>query len=124
MELKRGTLIWIENRSHESIIPKVEQNVQQRSIILTDELRTYACLSRKGYEHRTVNHSREFLADDGTHTNHIEAYFSRVKTFLRKRNVGPTQSLPGYLDEFLWMERHRNNIWQSFLDAVRRKYRC
>ena len=102
----------------------MEDHVQQGSTIYIDELRTYACLANRGYDHKTVNHSRELMAHDGTHTNHIECYFSRVKKYLRKRNFGLVQSIPGYLDEFMWMERHQGDVWRLFLQAVRRQYRC
>ena len=124
VEKKVGLLVWIPNRSHEGIIPKIEENVEPGTKIITDELRTYRCLAARGYQHRTVNHSREFVGADGTHTNHIEAYFSRMKRFMKRRDVRVPSSIPGYIDEFLWMERHQTDIWPSFLRAVKRQYRC
>ena len=60
VETHTGRLEWIQNRSHASIIPKIEENVAEGSEIVTDELRTYACLADRGFRftHRTVNHSR------------------------------------------------------------------
>ncbi|KAF0311634.1 hypothetical protein FJT64_017578 [Amphibalanus amphitrite] len=130
VEEKKGVLVYIEDRSHEAIIPKVQDHVEQGSTIYTDELRTYACLANRGYDHKTVNRSHEPAANDGTPIshmkakNHIKGYFSHLKKYLRKRNVGLPESLPGYLDEFMWMERHQEDTWGSFLRAVRRQYRC
>ena len=123
VDAKLGQLVWIENRSHQAIIPKIEQYVAVGSEILTDELRTYQCLADRGYQHRTVNHSQEFVSADGTHTNHIEGYFSRMKKFLRRRNVLSPRNIPAYMDEFMWMDRHPD-IWADFIHALQRQYRC
>ena len=122
-EAKVGILDWIQNRSHQEIIPKVEDHVERGSDIVTDELRTYNCLATRGYTHRTVNHSRLFIAPGGMHSNHVEAYFSRMKAFLRKRNVKRLDAIPSYLDEFMWRERNKQRV-KSFVQAVQGQYRC
>ena len=124
VEAKVGHVVWIEDRSHDSIIPQIEACVAEGSEILTPEMTVYQCLSDRGYRHRTVNHSREFVAADGTHINHIEAYFSRIKEYLRKRNTKSTKTIASYMDEWMWMERHRGDIWGAFIRALRRQYRC
>ena len=91
------------------MIPKITEKVEVGSIICTDQHETYLSLSEHGYEHRTVNNSETFIASDGTHTNHVKAYFSRLKAFLRKKTVRNVDSIPSYIDEFMWLERHRSS---------------
>ena len=124
VDTKVEILDWIQNRSHNEIIPKVESHVERGSDIVTDELRTYNCLATRGYTHRTVNHTRSFVAPDGTHSNHVEGYFSRGKAFLRKRTAKRLDAIPSYLDEFMWRERNSGNLWRNFMQAVRSQYRC
>lgn len=123
VETKTGTMLHIQNRSAGEILPKIQQNVVAGSTIRTDELRTYHRLTAMGYTHETVNHSQMFVAPDGTHTNHIEGYFSRVKKFLRKRDIRRLDLIPSYLDEFLWRERHPDTLWEDFVRALQRQYR-
>ena len=124
VEKKAGLLVWIPNGSQEAIIPKIDENVERGTEIMTDELRTYTFLPARGFQHRNVNHSREFVSVDGTHTNHIEACFSRMKRFMRRRDVRLPSSIPGYLGEFLWVECHQTDVWASFLRAVKGQYCC
>ena len=76
VENKVGILVWIQNRGHAAVIPKIREHVELGSTLYTDELRTYGCLGRQGYDHHTVDHSQEFVNAQGVHTNHIEGYFS------------------------------------------------
>ena len=109
-----GIVERIEYRSHECIIPIIEKHVAKDSEVVTDELKVYSCLEHRGYTHGAV----------GSYSNHIKGYFGRVKTFLKKRDVRKLESVSTYLEEFMWKERHRGNIWEDFLSAVKRQYRC
>ncbi|KMQ91627.1 hypothetical protein RF55_8482 [Lasius niger] len=60
-------------RTTQVLIPLIQQHMAPGSTIHTDEWRAYNELARCGYIHRTVNHSREFVAADGIHTQRIEA---------------------------------------------------
>lgn len=123
VESKQGTLEFIQNRSRDEMIPKILAKVEPGSVIHTDDHRSYASLAAHGYTHKTVNHSQTFKALDGTHTNHVEGYFSRMKAFLRKRSTKKLDMIPGYLDEFMWLERHRGTKWKDFIAAIQRQYR-
>ena len=109
-----GIVERIEYRSHECIIPIIEKHVAEGSEIVTDELKVYSCLEHRGYTHGAV----------GSYSSHIQGYFGRVKTFLQKRDVRKLENVSTYLEEFMWKERHRGNIWEDFLSAVKRQYRC
>ena len=58
-------------------------------------------------QHQTVNHSIEFVnSATGVHTQHIESYWNRVKTKIKKMKGCHDQMISSYLDEFMWRERH------------------
>lgn len=40
--------------------------------VMHDGWKSYGCLTDAGFSHSEVNHSVEFKAADGTHTNSIE----------------------------------------------------
>jgi len=64
------------DRSAETLIPIILNYVKYGSIIISDQWQ----LTQYGYEHKTVNHSENFVdPDTGVCTNAIEAYCSRVK---------------------------------------------
>ncbi|XP_043192983.1 uncharacterized protein LOC122365643 [Amphibalanus amphitrite] len=123
VETKTGILEFIPNRKREEIVPRIVSKVELGSEIHTDERRSYASLTAAGYIHKTVNHSQTFMAPDGTHTNHVLAYFSRVKQLLRRKNVKGVDRISSYLDEFMWRERHKDSLWPDFIAAIQRRYR-
>ena len=56
--------------------------------------------------HGVVNDSLHFIEPvTGVHTQHVESYWSRVKTKLKHMRGCHAHQLPSYLDEFLWRER-------------------
>ena len=67
------------------------------------------------YQHRTVNHSQEFVNANGNTTNHAEAMWNSCKRKF-KPMVGTNQNiLPFYLDEFMWQLRYSNNAFDNIL---------
>ena len=90
-------LEFLSNCSRAEMVPRIVSNVAMRSEVHTDEHRSYVSLPAAGYIHKTINHSQTFRAPDDAHANHIEAYFSRVKSFLRKKNVKAVYFIPSYL---------------------------
>jgi len=52
--------VLVTNRSHSTLIPSIEWLAAPGAVIRTDELRTYSILKRYGYDHRTVNHKKEY----------------------------------------------------------------
>ena len=49
--------------------------------------------------HSSVNHSVEFVALSGTHTQNIESYWNRVKIRIKRINGCAEIEISGYLDE-------------------------
>jgi len=121
VEAKKGTVEILEELSAEVVVPRIVAGVDLGSVINTGTQLAYADLGNQGYDHRTAG-GVGLPAAGGTHTNHVRGYFSRMKKFLRNRAVKGVDKLPAYLDEFMWMERHKEHPWRDFLAAVRRQY--
>ena len=68
---------------------------------MSDCWKAYYNLAKNGYEHRTVNHSKEFVNDDGDHTNRIEGHWRQPKANMPKFGVKKTL-FSSHLAEFIW----------------------
>jgi len=74
-EERRCFLVVVQDRSQETLLQLIKDNVAPGSIVHTDYWKGYDGMDRLfgfGYTHRKVNHSREFITADGIHTNTIE----------------------------------------------------
>ena len=69
--------------------------------------------------HRMVNHSIHFVdPTTGVHTQHVESYWNRVKVKLKHMRGCHAQQIPGYLDEFMWRERHGRTGQAAFTGII------
>ena len=78
------------------------------SIVHSDMWRAYNNLPRyvpAVVQHDTVNHTYNFVNPaTNAHTQHVESYWNRIKTWLKpKKGVG-RGNLSSYLDEFIWKD--------------------
>lgn len=72
----------VPDRSSETLTSIIRRYVLPGTEIHTDCWKGYAGLSQQGYIHKTVNHSVEFVAADGTNTQQIESRWNALKRFL------------------------------------------
>ena len=57
----------------------------------------------------------------GTHTQHVESYWGRVKKRFKSMKGVHAEQLPSYLDEFMWRERYITDLnlaFDSILAAI------
>ena len=106
-----------QRRDAETLIDIIERNVAEGSEIHTDSWRGYAPLARRGWVHRTVNHSQEFVAADGTHTQGIESQWRWIR---RKFSGGGIhhKDIPGHLAEQIWRRECRKQGKDPFDDLL------
>ena len=65
-------------------------------------------------------HSLHFVDPaTGVHTQHVESYWNRVKVKLKRMKGCHLHQLPGYLDEFMWRERHGKTGKEAFSSILR-----
>ena len=89
--------------------PHIVTNVAKDATVSTDELRSYANLSKLGYDHGAVNHSKDIWVNGKHHTNGLEGFWSLVKRSISGTHVHVSRRhLSKYLGEFefRWNSRH------------------
>jgi len=63
-------------------VNKVLKRVSKKAKVHTDDFKSYNSLKKKGYDHKTVNHSAKEYARGDIHTNTIEGAFQGLRHFL------------------------------------------
>jgi ISXO2-like transposase domain len=108
----------VEDRGYESLLGVLRRYVLPGSILYSDMWRAYPRIAAElEMEHRTVNHSREFVSADGVHTNSIEGTWCGLKLMIPKRNR--SANVEDHLWEYIWRKPYRDNVWGSFLEALK-----
>lgn len=117
-EAKRTFIVTVENRSAAALLGIIHRHVLPGSIVFTDMWKGYAGITEVlNLEHRTVNHSVEYVSEDGTHTNTIEATWCGLKLLVPKRNR--TKDVEGFLWEYMWRKKNRGRLWAGIIEALK-----
>jgi hypothetical protein len=100
-------LIPVEKRDAATLIPIIQRWIKIGSTIISDEWKAYSSLSRLGYNHLTVNHSKSFKnPNNGAHTNSMEGTWRHAKSafpeYRRKKEYSA-----GYLAKYLFRKSYR-----------------
>lgn len=105
-------------------VPLIRQYVASGTIVSADEASSWDIL-HASFDTRRVNHSVEYVAEDGTNTNWAESWFSR----LRRAQYGVHHRISGrhlqqYANEMAWREdvrREPNGLqWRRITGAALR----
>lgn len=120
-EKKVGHIQLVNDRTADTLIPIVQNNVHPGSTIYSDKSSAYRQLEDLGFQHVTVNHSENFISPTtGTCTNAIKAYWSRVKRSIRLHWLSRRDQLPLRIDEFLWRDRLSSKTYNDvFHEMIR-----
>jgi transposase len=104
----------IPDVSTKTLVPAVRKTIEAGSFITTDEYAPYSAVAHKHYSHLTVNHSKSY-ANNGTHTNTIEGFWSLVKRGISGvyYQVG-IEYLQSYLDEYSFRYNRRKVMRPMF----------
>jgi len=109
----------VPDRREETLTDVINRHVCAGSIIWTDMWKGYAALSKKfDVQHDVVNHSRSFKSDTGVNTNTVEGTNYAIKRAIPPRNR-TRDLLPSHLLEFVWRRRHEQDLWSSFIAALK-----
>lgn len=96
-----------------------KEHVLPKSIVFTDDFRSYNGLSARGYQHRTINHSEGVYVVGEVHTNTIEGFWSLIK-----RGIGGVYHSVGrhylqtYLNEYSFRYNRRFDVQPMFLSIL------
>ena len=107
-----------------SLIPQARAKILPGSAVFTDELRSYAALTRIGYRHERVSHSTKVWVSGDAHTNTIEGFWSLLKKGISGVYHGvSTEHLQAYLDEYVFRYNNREitgrrGMFDAFLSRV------
>lgn len=80
MKERNGNVIAVvvPNRNKETILPIIQETVENDSTIMTDEYTAYKDLKFE-FSHKTVNHGAKEYVNQMAHTNGIENFWSHLK---------------------------------------------
>lgn len=116
----------VKDRKAETLTSIILGVVQPGSVIVTDEWKGYAHLTRAGFQHYTVNHSKNFVdPTTGYHTQNIERHWVDSKAWL-KRARRPSHLMQSHLDEVSYRKLRRDakySLLTEFLIDVGKYYR-
>ncbi|KAG0442261.1 hypothetical protein DMUE_0406 [Dictyocoela muelleri] len=80
------------------------------------DLKSFQGLMKLGYNHKTVNHKREFVSNDNTYTNTIEILWIVMKRKKYAEYGIACSRIETYLKAFLFF--FRNNLEMKFTDFI------
>lgn len=75
-------------RSAAVLVPLIQKHVAPGTLIRTDGWKGYSSLKRLEYLYETVNHSKEFVTEEGVHTNRIESMWQPMRAYFRGHLIG------------------------------------
>jgi transposase len=109
----------VEDRSNFTLLNKIDQNIHKGSKLITDEWVGYRRLSRYGYKHRAVVHSRKQYARGIAHTNTIEGFWGQFKTSLRGTYHSVSKKyLQSYVDEFSFRRNASPAVFEAMVARI------
>ena len=119
---RRSFLIAVEKRDEETLLPLIKKWIEPGTVIVSDCWKAYYNLEKHGYTHSTVNHSQEFVNNQGKHTNKIEGHWRQAKVKLPPFGVRK-HHFSSYLAEFMWRYTNKNkDLFAVFLEDVKKVY--
>jgi transposase len=128
---ERGGPIKVEvipDVKKETLRGVVLDNVEEGSVVSTDELYSYGLLSGDGYQHGAVKHGAKewsyYLYRTGAthHTNHVESFWKLFKDSINSTHIHISEKwMDRYLGEFSFRSNHRqmrNAMFDLLIAAI------
>ena len=110
----------VTNLSANTVRPFIEKHIRPGAALMTDEFKTYR-RTRKGYAHRTVNHSSGTYVRGNVHTNTIEGFWSQLKRSISGTyHAVSSKYLQSYVDEFAYRYSKRHALSSLFFPMLAR----
>ena len=124
---KKVFMVPVKDRKQKTLIPIIQKWIHTGSIIHSDCWKSYNQLSKLGYTHVTVNHSKEFVNEENAAcSNSIESDWRHAKVLMPRYGVHRGMH-SGYLAEFMWRRKYMDDdkflqIIADINDSFKRKY--
>lgn len=98
-----------------ALVPEIQKNIEQTATIYSDEHGSYRLLKRRGYQHKTINHSQQQYVVGRVHTQNVENFWSQFKRDIYGvyRHCGK-QYLQDYANEYAFRYSNRKNDTPMF----------
>ena len=117
MAQRKGRVVAVNvpNARRTTVMPHVRQRVLPRSVVSTDELKSYDKLKRSGYHRRRIHHAEKVYVSGAIHTNTIEGFWSLMKRGINGvYHAVSAKHLQGYLNEYTFRYNHRSKAEVQF----------
>jgi len=125
--------VVVKKRDENTLKPVIEKYIAPGSIIYSDQWAAYnnisewtwlppvegAEIERRYTAHQTVNHSKEFKADDGTHTNAIEGYWRVSKEQIPGKHYCDAETLQEHLFTQSWRKIFEGKLWDGLKETLK-----
>ena len=97
----------------------IKEHVLPRTMVFTDDFKSYNGLGARGYAHQRINHSEKVYVNGDVHTNTIEGFWSLIKRGIGGvyHNVG-RHYLQTYLNEYSFRYNRRFDVQPMFMSFI------
>lgn len=117
---QHAVILPISDRKEETLKGNIKARVMKHSYVMTDTASAYGSLACSGYQHFTLNHSKdEFSRGNGIHSNTIEGLWGNQKKILYGIHHGVSKNhLFKYVSEYLlkFNLRQTKSTFPTFLN--------
>ncbi|VDI03030.1 Hypothetical predicted protein [Mytilus galloprovincialis] len=122
---KKSFFASVENRTKETLLKLIKDNIKPGTTIISDCWKAYDCLGSEGFEHLKVNHSVNFVdPETGAHTNTIESTWRALKKSLPK--YGTVKSLyDTYFSQYCVRKKYiigSEDPFLAFINLIKKVY--
>ncbi len=121
-ENKKIYLKHIPNTGKWTLLNQVQEHINPKAKVITDEWRGYTQLYKYGYEHLSVNHRAKQYVKGTIHTQNVENFWSILKRGVYGvYRIVSKKYLQTYADEYAWRYNHRSlkeNMFDQLLRQV------
>ena len=108
----------VENRTAETLVKIIKDNIKPGTTIISDCWKAYSSLKDEGFQHLTVNHSIEFKNEEtGACTNMIESTWRALKNFLPPSSTTKTL-YDSYFSQYCVRKKYLTGATDPFLEFL------
>lgn len=123
VERVRGRLFLeiVEKRDRKTLLPIIKKRISKETqYLISDEWRVYQKLKSLGFNHDSVNHSKNFTNPENPliHTQTIENRWGQIKLMIKKMGRISRDKFPQKLKEITWRIQNRDNIQDALLEII------